>query len=84
MFGLFLVTLKFHLESHKYVMKTIPLTKILSLYFFRNKTLHEVAAYLKLLPSPDDVGVENNREFLLEMLVRLPCNKKYCILFFVA
>lgn len=35
-----------------------------------NKTLHEVAAYLKLLPSPDDVGVENNREFLLEMLVR--------------
>nr|XP_058954982.1 RNA helicase aquarius-like [Pocillopora verrucosa] len=34
-----------------------------------NKTLHEVAAYLKLLPSPDDVGVESNREFLLEMLV---------------
>ena len=89
MFGLFPVTLNFHLESHKYVMKTIPLTKILSLYFvvvvfLRNKTLHEVAAYLKLLPSPDDVGVENNREFLLEMLVRLPCNKKYCILFFVA
>ena len=61
-------------------MKTIPLTKILSLCFFvvffflRNKTLHEVAAYLKLLPSPDDVGVESNREFLLEMLVRLLCN----------
>lgn len=34
-----------------------------------NKTLHEVAAYLKLLPSPDDAGVEGNREFLLEMLV---------------
>lgn len=34
-----------------------------------NKTLHEVAAYLKLLPSPDNAGVENNREFLLEMLV---------------
>lgn len=34
-----------------------------------NKTLHEVASYLKLLPAPDDVGVESNREFLLEMLV---------------
>ncbi|XP_067030979.1 RNA helicase aquarius-like [Acropora muricata] len=34
-----------------------------------NKTLHEVAAYLKLLPSPDEAGVESNREFLLEMLV---------------
>jgi len=35
----------------------------------RNKTLHEVASYLKLLPSPDEAGVEGNREFLLEMLV---------------
>ncbi|KAJ7384680.1 hypothetical protein OS493_020261 [Desmophyllum pertusum] len=34
-----------------------------------NKTLHEVASYLKLLPSPDEAGVESNREFLLEMLV---------------
>ena len=40
------------------------------LLVFRNKTLHEVAAYLKLLPSPDEAGVEGNREFLLEMLVR--------------
>ena len=41
------------------------------MYFLdRNKTLHEVAAYLKLLPSPDEAGVESNREFLLEMLVR--------------
>ena len=37
----------------------------------RNKTLHEVASYLKLLPAPDVVGVEANREFLLEMLVRI-------------
>ena len=40
------------------------------LYVSRNKTLHEVASYLKLLPSPDEAGVESNREFLLEMLVR--------------
>ncbi|EDO34933.1 predicted protein [Nematostella vectensis] len=34
-----------------------------------NKTLHKVAAYLKLLPSPDESAQEEDREFLLEMLV---------------
>ncbi|XP_048583484.1 RNA helicase aquarius-like [Nematostella vectensis] len=34
-----------------------------------NKTLHKVAAYLKLLPSPDEKAQEEDREFLLEMLV---------------
>ena len=43
----------------------------LSLFCYRNKTLHEVASYLKLLPAPDVAGVEANREFLLEMLVRI-------------
>ena len=43
----------------------------LSLFCYRNKTLHEVASYLKLLPAPEVAGVEANREFLLEMLVRI-------------
>ena len=37
----------------------------------RNKTLHEIAAYLKLLPPPDDDEAKSNRTFLLQLLVSI-------------
>ncbi|KAK2567367.1 RNA helicase aquarius [Acropora cervicornis] len=65
---------KYFPELHDFAMSNIASidTREALLHHFgslSNKTLHEVAAYLKLLPSPDEAGVESNREFLLEMLV---------------
>ena len=52
-------------------LQNVYLALICVCFVDRNKTLHEVASYLKLLPAPDVAGVEANREFLLEMLVRI-------------